>query len=195
MLEVKQWCAHHLYTGFTTSAWHLPTAIAVMETKHHKCYKVHRSKILRFCSSFFFKCMLEEGKKKKASTGSQLWMEKTILLNCNQKTIYEYLFQKLFLLTWQLKEQPLTYGTSLSISSQRKVFAFLEMEGSLLKPAVRGTDYPGVSALAFTHLPPTPPFLGNDLSSRESSKSNCNTSAGWGQETQLHWWLKIITEL
>lgn len=195
MLEVKQWCAHHLYTGFTTSAWHLPTAMAVTETKHHKCYKAHRSKILWFCSSFFFKCMLEEEKKKRLALDHSCECKKNILLNCNQKTIYEYLFQKLFLLTWQLKERPLTYSTSLSTSSQRKVFAFLEMEGSLLKPAVRGTDYPGVSALAFTHLPPTPPFLGNDLSSRESSKSNCNTSAGWGQETQLHWQLKIITEL
>lgn len=101
LLEVKQWWADHLQSVHDT-ALHLPTVMAVMETKHHKCYKVQLKEISLVLLFLFFKCML--GKKKKASTGSQLWMEKTILLNCNQKTIYECLFQKLFLFSWQLKE-------------------------------------------------------------------------------------------
>lgn len=120
LLEVKQWWADHLHTVFTTSALHLPTVMAVMETKHHKCYKVQLKENSLVLLFLFFKCMLGKQKKKKASTGSQLWMEKNIFLNCNQKTIYECLFQKLFLLTRQPKEWLPTYGTSLSTSSQQK---------------------------------------------------------------------------
>lgn len=42
VLEVKQWSAAHQYTALKTSTLHFLTAMAVMEIKHQKWYKVQQ---------------------------------------------------------------------------------------------------------------------------------------------------------
>lgn len=115
--EVKQWRAACLYAAVMASAQHQQLWL-LWKQNTKNATKCNRSKTLWFCSREallfpFFKCMFKKTKRLTLDHRCEQ-KKKTPLFNYNQKAIYDYLLQKFF--SRQLKQQPLTYGISLTTS-------------------------------------------------------------------------------